>query len=143
MIILALLSVTYSLSFELGMIPNGAAAIYNEEFWSRKREEMYIPVVEFNPDRDNLVYYSVFGIRLRQSGFFVGGDIKTYAEKSEHSKSFSPYRARFLFKLGYEITKNIQLGFNHSCTHAFENMDNIGIFEGSYEEFYIRFTTEK
>jgi len=137
--IFMLLSIVYHSAFEIGIIPNGAASIYNEEFWSRSHETIYVPVMEVNPDKNGIVYYSIFGIEFKQNDFSIGGNIKTYAQKSSYSKSFSPYLTRFTFNLSYKITETIGIGFNHSCTHSFEDLSNTCIFQGSYEELFIRF----
>lgn len=137
--ILLLLSVIYHSAFEIGLIPNGSACIYNEEYWGGNLRASFPKKVKVVSDKSDIVYYTVFNIKINQGNFFIGGGMKTYAQKHNYDKNFTPYRTRFNFNLGYDFNDYITIGFNHYCTHTYVDFGNIGIFAGDYEELFIRF----
>lgn len=135
---LSLNAVTYHFIFEMGMSPRGMGEIYNNEYWGEDIESLYIPVTVINLDRKGVVYYSIFNIEMEYHKFFVGGGMKTFAENSIHSETFSPYRVRYNVNIGYHITDEIQIGFNHLCTHTFVDLSETLIYQSMWEEIYIR-----
>jgi hypothetical protein len=140
--LLIFLSIVFHYNFEIGIIPDGSALIYNEEYWNSSFSLDYNPIqinVPVSSDKNGIVYYTIFNTKLQQGKFFIGGGIKTYAQKHSYDNYFTPYRTRFDFELGIDFNNFTTIGFNHHCTHTFVDFGNIGIFAGEYEEFYIRF----
>ena len=96
--------------------------------------------------RNESVYYITLDTEVQLFEYiFIGGAIKTYFQGNLNSKSYSPFEADYLFKAGLRF-KNLELGFRHLCLHPVRPYEMYyqpqGSTDGSYEEFYIRISSE-
>lgn len=95
--------------------------------------------------RNENVYYIDFDAEvLMFNHFFIGGSSKTFIQPDNEGYSFYPIQNDYLFKTGFRY-KNIQVGFNHFCTHPGRSAGIIsrGTAYGGYEEFYIRISNKE
>ncbi len=130
---LLLFSIVYSSAFECGITPYDNMNVYVAEFWQEVTG-------------NKISFYFDLETQLKYKGFFIGGGIKTFAGKPiTKIKEFHPYKTTYKFLVGYEY-KNFQIGFRHYCIHPvvpYVTFDSPIIFQGAYEELYIRWETEK
>jgi hypothetical protein len=102
---------------------------------------MYIPTDSFLVIEQQ--YYAEFNVEVTAwNSLFVGGDVRIYAWRNEdHFIGFNPNRGAFLIFAGLRLNP-FEIGFRHYCTHPiipFIPREPAGIiWEGSYEEVYIR-----
>ncbi len=95
---------------------------------------------ESNFTRNENVYYVDFDAEvLILNYFFIGGSAKTFIQPNNKKRDFYPIQMDYLFRTGLRY-KNIEIGFNHFCTHPVQSVGIIsrGTAYGGYEEFYIR-----
>jgi len=91
------------------------------------------------------VYYLEFDVEiLLFDHFFIGGSTKTFIQPNSKDHDFYPIQNDYLFKAGFRY-KNIQVGFNHFCTHPGRSVGIVskGTAYGGYEEFYIRISNKE
>jgi hypothetical protein len=76
---------------------------------------------------------------------FIGGAVKTYFQDKINEKSYIPFESDYLFKAGLRY-KNLEVGFRHFCLHPVRPYEMYyqpqGSTDASYEEFYIRISSE-
>jgi len=130
--ILLILNIIYSSSFEFGITPEDKMNVYLPEFWSEAAA-------------NKVSFYFNLETKIEIKKFYIGGGIKTFAGKSiSDAKEFVPYKATYKFMTGFEFDK-FEIGFRHYCIHPvvpYITFDNPAIFHGAYEELYIRFSTK-
>ncbi len=113
--------------FEFGITPyvsyNIGNYIYNNSF------------EEFN-------VYTNMNIDIRYNILFVKSNIKTYFTKMKKDISFRPENINYIINIGIIISKNVKIGFRHSCYHPIMPYRNLyytkKILEGGYQEIYIK-----
>ncbi len=99
---------------------------------------------EYEQTLNENVYYVNFDAEvLLFDYFFIGGSTKIFIQPNNQSHDFYPIQNDYLFKTGFRY-KNIQIGFNHFCTHPGRSAGIVskGSAYGGYEEFYIRISSE-
>lgn len=116
----------FIMALEAGIVP--------ESGWVM-REQSYV-----HPDP--LVYTQFEFEAEAWETLFVGGSIKTVAQKAEYGWTFAPNYDRYVFTAGVRAGQ-LELGWRHMCMHPVfayigqrprETVD----LEGAYDEFYIR-----
>ena len=119
-----------SFIIEIGFMPMGDAILYDSEY----NQIYYL---------QNLQFYTDFNTRLLLfNHVFIDGQLRTSMYKSRNSPiTFGPVKSSYLVGLGLSFGI-LELGFRHYCTHPIVPMllinDGISIWEGVYQEIYIR-----
>jgi hypothetical protein len=75
---------------------------------------------------------------------FVGGEVKTLMYKTLAGYDFSPERMLYGFNAGVKWGA-VELGFRHFCTHPispYTSYPGPALYEGGYEEVYLRLETK-
>ncbi len=103
-----------------------------------------IPTERHSIKNENVYYIDFDAEVLILNYFFIGGSAKTFIQPNNKGNDFYPIQMDYLFKTGFRY-KNIQVGFNHFCTHPGLSKDIVsrGTSYGGYEEFYIRISSRK
>jgi len=131
--ILLLLSIVYSSAFEFGITPCDVMHVYVRDFWKEVAG-------------NKVSFYFDLETELEYKNFFVGGGVKTFAGKSTRvRREFVPYKITYKFAAGYNFN-NFQIGFRHYCIHPvvpYVTFDSPILFQGAYEELYVRWESEK
>ncbi len=96
--------------------------------------------------RNESVYYITLDAEIViLDHLFIGGAVKTYFQDDAIDYTFLPFEADYLFKAGIRLN-NLELGFRHFCLHPVRPYEMYyqpqGSTDGSYEEFYIRISSE-
>jgi len=128
--IFMLLAIVYHSAFEIGYVPRDNMQVYVRDFWD-----------EVAGNKVNL--YFDLEATIEMNKFYIGGGVKTFAGSSKRDRlDFIPYKATYRFLAGYKFNEKLEIGFRHYCIHPVVPYVTFGspiIFQGGYEEFYIKF----
>lgn len=96
--------------------------------------------------RNENVFYITFDVEIVIFDHLsIGGAVKTYFQNQIDDYSFYPFEADYLLKAKFKY-KILELGFRHFCLHPVRPYEmyypSQGSTDGSYEEFYIRISSE-
>jgi hypothetical protein len=117
---------------ELGIMPIGNLKIYEP--------------APYNSVETAGSFYADFGIRaVLWETLYAGGSMKNYFSKFSDSYLFNPEMTNFLFEAGLQW-KGFEVGFRHYCAHPYAPVLGTSveelIWEGGYEEFFVRFEAQ-
>ncbi len=94
---------------------------------------------------ENIYYITLDAEVVILDHLFIGGAVKTYFQDLKNNKSYYPFEADYLFKAGLRFGP-LEVGFRHFCLHPVRPYEMYyqpqGSTDGSYEEFYIRISSE-
>lgn len=116
-------------ALEIGFLPQGDFIMY---------EEFELIPVQYSIYTDLQAEIEIFDF------FFVGGGVKTGAWY-HGGYTFFPHRSSYEFRAGFRW-KLIEAGWRHYCFHpmtpffGFGILDYRAIWEGAYDELYLRFS---
>ena len=120
-------------ALELGFLPSGTML-------------MYEPSVAYR-DLAGQGYVQFEAEVLLLEHVFAGGSVKTFLFDQARELSFAPTQVLYEFRAGIRIPP-LEAGWRHYCTHPvmpYMPVDPGGpvLWEGSYDELYLRFETRR
>ena len=123
---------TLFFALELGAVTENAWLMYETD-----------PYIMSSPS-----YYTELEVEVEIADMlFAGGSVKTRMWDSDGSWTFYPFNDEYIFNAGLRFDP-VEVGFRHLCTHPVipyisATAPDVINYEGSYDEFYIRFEIRK
>ena len=127
--------IIFLFALELGWLPQGDFAMYDVSgYFAKVYPVSYTAYVDLEAEVVVL------------DAFFIGGAVRTSVWQFDHSGwTFFPHKAVYSFSAGARFGM-LEMGFRHYCIHPvipfFGLVDPRPIWEGSYEEFYLRISNK-
>lgn len=120
-------------TLEVGFLPQGDMILYEADYFS------YCPLY--------WDFYTDLEAEIELFGFaFLGGGVRTNEYLLGDGGGFWPHKSAYRFFAGLRWGL-LELGFRHWCIHPtipiFKYLDASALWEGAYEELYLRVSNKE